>query len=371
MKRSLAFLSLSMLALSACSSSTTSSDVIKIGLILPLTGDLAGLGKDDLNGAQMAAEKINAAGGINGKQVELIAEDGRCSGADGANAAQKLINVDKVFAIVGAGCSGETLAAAPIAEAGKVVMISPLSSSPNVTTAGDYIFRNYPNDALKTTAMAQYFAENNIKKVAVISENTDFCQAFLKSLKEKLGVEAVVFDENVEPGTKDFRSLITRLKDVEFDAFFPNTNGDGTMGPLIQQIRDAGITAPMISHDVADSANMAKTVPGTDGLYIINIPSTVSDSSFTADFTAKYGEANYGVAFAGYAYDAVNLIAEGIKGGATDSTMLKDWLYKLPSYSGIVGTYHFDENGDVVGIPYVLKQVKEGAITTLKDIKVN
>lgn len=377
MKRSLALLSLALLGLTACKP-VASGDTIKIGMIAPLTGDVAGLGADVRHGAEMAIEKINDAGGINGKMLELVAEDGRCTGADAASAAQKLVNVDHVFAIVGGLCSGETLAAAPIVEAGKTVLLSPTSSSPDVTKAGDYVFRNYPSDALKTTAMAKYFAENGIKKIAMISENTDFSQGFRAALKKDLPAGAVVFDEVVDPGTKDVRTLMTRLKGVQFDVFFPNGNSDAVIGPMMQQLREAGITTAAIVHDAGDSATMSKNVPEVEGLYVINVASMAKDDTFNAAFKAKYGDPKYAVAFAGFAYDSVNVIAEGIKNGAADpstssglsSTALKDWLYAMKSFTGVSGTFHFDKNGDVVGIPYVLKQYQKGEIKTLKDIAV-
>lgn len=349
----------------------TSGGTIKIGLIAPLTGDVAGLGADVRHGAEMAIEKINAAGGVNGKKLELVAEDGRCTGADAASAAQKLVNVDHVFAIVGGLCSGETLAAAPIAEEGKIVLLSPTSSSPDVTEAGDYVFRNYPSDALKTVAMAKYFAAEGIKTMAIISENTDFSQGFRASLKKDLPQGSIVFDEVVDQSTKDFRSLMTRLKDKKFDIFFPNGNSDAVIGPMMQQLREAGITADAIVHDAGDSATMAKNVPEVEGLYVINVASETKDADFNKQFVEKYGDAKYAIAFGGYAFDSINIIAQGIKEGAADSTALKKWMYKLPSYTGVIGTFHFDEKGDAVGIPYVLKQYQEGEIKTLKDIAVD
>lgn len=368
MKR-LSLLSLAAaVALAGCQ--TASSDTVKIGFVGPLTGDVAGLGIDILNGATMAMDKINAAGGVGGKKIEIIAEDGKCSGGDAASAAQKLVNVDKVLAMMTL-CSGETLASAAIAEAGKVVILSPVSSSPDVTKAGDFVFRNYPSDALKTKAMAKYFASEGITKVAMITENTDFSQGFRASLKKDLPEGTIVFDEVVEPGTKDYRTLMTRLKDVEFDVFFPNGNSDGVIGPMLQQMREAGLKQTVIGHDAADSAAMAKAVPESEGLYVINVASGVKDPSFTGNFEKKYGDPKYGIAFAGYGYDAVEVIADGVSQGATTGEMLRDWLYKMPKVTGVSGTFSFDANGDVVGIPYVLKQFKNGAIETLKDIAVD
>ncbi len=373
LKRTVAACALLVLGFTACQpSSGGGSQTIKLGFLGPLTGDAVGLGVDTLNGVKLAVEKVNAAGGINGKQVEIVAEDGKCSGSESANAAQKLVNVDKVVAIVGGGCSGETLAAAPIAGAGKVVILSPTSSSPDVTKAGDFVFRDYPSDELKTTAMKKLFADMNWKKVAIISENTDFAQAFRKSLKEKLGSGAIAFDEVVDPGTKDFRSLMTRLKKVQFDVFFPDGNSDGIIGPMLQQFREATFKQPAVSHDAADSVTMAKDLPeATDGLYVINVPSATKDSSFESLFKQKYGDAQYGIAFAGYAYDAANVLFDAFKSVGTDGPAVRDYLYHLPQYSGVSGNFHFDTNGDVVGIPYVLKQFKQGAITTVKDIPID
>ncbi|MBI1934526.1 ABC transporter substrate-binding protein, partial [Candidatus Peregrinibacteria bacterium] len=174
MKRLIALSVLSTLLLTACKAS---GDTIKIGFIGPLTGDAAALGKDILNGTQIAVEEVNANGGINGKQVQIITEDGRCSGSDATNAAQKLINIDHVVAIVGGSCSSETLAAAAVAESAKTIVMSPSASSPDITQAGEYIFRVYPSDAYKTTAIVKLFQERKYKKIALITENNDYAVA--------------------------------------------------------------------------------------------------------------------------------------------------------------------------------------------------
>lgn len=363
------FLALAAVAMLAGCSSQSSDGAIRIGFIGPLTGDVAGLGLDGLNGAMMAVDKINAAGGIGGKLVQLIAEDGRCAGADAAAAAQKLMNVDKVVAVIGGMCSGETLAAAAVAEATKVVILSPTSSSPDVTNAGEFVFRDYPSDALKTTAMAAYFREKGWSKVAMISENTDFSQGFRASLTSKLPAGGLVFDEVVEPGTKDFRTLLTRLKDMDFDVFIPNGNSDSVIGPMLQQLREAGFEQVAVAHDAADSVTMAKDLPeATEGLQVINVSSDVRDASFADAFKKEYGDPKYGISFAGYAYDAANVIFAAVAGGATDGEGIRTYLNAVQEYDGVVGAFSFDDNGDVEGIPYVLKQFKNGSIVTVGPI---
>lgn len=361
------------LGLAACQSAGTGTTdgPIKIGFIGPLTGDTAAVGNDMLHGIQWAIKEVNDAGGINGRLITLIAEDGRCTGSEAANAAQKLVNVDKVFVIIGGLCSGETLAAAPIAEAGKVVLLSPWSSNPTITNAGDYVFRNYPSDALKTPAMAKYFKNKGYSKIAMISENTDFAQGFRESLKSNLPAGAVVFDEVVDPGTKDFRSLLTRLKKVDFDVFFPNPNGDAVMAVLIQQFREAGFTEEALSHDVAESASIVQIAgESAEGFKFINIPS-VGKGKFEEDFTAAYGKPQATIAWAAFAYDAANVLMESMKTGTVDGPSVKDALAKTSAYKGVIGTFGFDKNGDVTGVPFALKEYQGGKVVDLEMIPID
>lgn len=328
---------------------------IKVGYIGPLTGEAASYGADTLNGTQLAINEINEAGGVNGRILELIAEDGRCTGADAASAAQKLVNVDGVAVIIGGQCSGETLAAAPIVESAKIVMMSPISSSPDVTEAGDFVFRDYPSDGLKTKAMAGYFKKEGIKRVAVISENTDFAIAFRDALKENVGADAFVFDEVVEPGTKDYRSLMARLKDVDFDVFFPNGQTAATMAAMMQQLREQGLDQRAVSHDVAQDASMFEIAPeAVQGLQAIGVPAVSAESEFGQKFLSEYDETQAALLFAAQAYDAVRLVAEAIEKVGTNGAAMRDYLYDVKSFDGTVGKFGFDDNGDVTGIPYVL-----------------
>jgi branched-chain amino acid transport system substrate-binding protein len=369
MKKLLALSSLLAITLAACT--PASGETIKIGYLGPLTGDAAAYGVDTLNGVRMKVDEINAAGGINGKQIEIVAEDGRCNGTDSSSAAQKLVHVDKVVAIIGGQCSGETLAAAPIAEAAGIVMISALSSSPDVTTAGDFIFRDYPSDALKTTAMAGYFETEGVTKIAMITENTDFATGFRTSLIADLGEDMIVFDEIVDPGTQDFRTLLTRLQGTEFDYFFPNGQTPPAIAAMAQQFRELGFTQPMISHDVGDSITLVEIAgDAVDGFRAISVPNAGEGEPFETAFTAKYGSPQQSLGFSAHAYDALGVLAQAIGAAGTEGTAIRDYLYALEGYEGIVGNFHFDDNGDVVGVPYVLREVQNGTFVTVADIAV-
>lgn len=364
MRKVLSGISLLSIALAACS---TGGDTIKIGFIGPLTGDAAAYGMDTLNGAQLKVEEINAAGGIDGKQIVLVAEDAKCNGTDAASAAQKLANVDKVVAVIGGACSSETLAAAPIFEAAGIVEISALSSSPDITNAGDFLFRDYPSDALKTKAMAAYFKSKGFTKVAIISEGTDFCQSFRDSLKADFG--EFVFDEMVEPGTKDYRSLMTKLKDEEFDVFVANGQTPATIAIMVQQLREQGLEQLAITHDAGQTTETI-TVGGdaVEKLQAINVPALGDDTDFGKKLIAKYGQPRGAIAFAGHAYDAMGVLAQAVGAVGTDGAALKKYLDDLASYDGVVGQFSFDDNGDVVGINYKLIEVQDGKWVELQDV---
>lgn len=369
MKRLALLGAVSVVALSACQ--PAGADTIKIGFIGPLTGEAASYGIDPLAGIEAKIDEINAAGGIDGKMIEIVAEDGKCTGADAASAAQKLIGVDHVVAILGGQCSGETLAAAPIAEAAGVVMISSISSSPDVSKAGDFIFRDYPNDALKTKAMAAYFKAENLQKVAIISENTDFATGFRDALVQDVGAANVVFNESVEPQTKDYRTLMARLKNVDFDIFVANGQYPASIAAMAQQMREAGINAPIISHDVADTIEMI-TVGGdaVEGFRVINVQSIEADSPFGKAMAAKNVIPQAALVIVAHGYDAMGVLGEAMKAVGTKGTAIRDYLYDLKSYTGAIGTFSFDANGDVEGIDYALKEVKNGAFVTVKAVPV-
>lgn len=370
----------SLLLLTACTvgpSGPQAQDTspIRIGYLGPLTGDAASYGSDTLNAVRMKVEEVNATGGVNGRRVELIAEDSRCNGADAASAAQKLVNIDKVVGVVGGQCSSETLAAAPIAEAAQVVLISPVSSSPAITDAGDFIFRTHPSDAHKGRALAAYIAEQAYESVALLTENTDYTIGLRDAIVTSLGEGKVIFNEVVDPGTKDFRSLMTRLKGVDFSVFLPNGQSDAVIAAMIQQFREAGFTQPAVSQDVADSATLGQIAKeAVEGMRLINTSSTLGEGgpdSFASRFRAQHGEPQSNLSFATLAYDAAGVLLETIGKVGTDGPKVRDALYALPSYKGAAGEFHFDRSGDSVGIGYALKEFKDGKIVELKAIPVN
>ena len=198
--------------------SKAAGDTVKIGFLGALTGDVAMFGKPTLEGMKMAAEEINAAGGVLGKKIEIVEADNRGDKQEGASVTQKLISRDNVVAIVGDPTTGITKVAAPIAQKAGVVLLSAGATGPGVVENGDFIFRDTLLDSVAIPACIDYFAKDlGYKKVAVItSDNNDYSvglsQTFRDAAKSK-GIE-IVADEKIKDGDKDFSAQITNIKNL-------------------------------------------------------------------------------------------------------------------------------------------------------------
>ena len=345
---------------------------IKIGVMYPLTGDAGAYGLPIQKATQIALEEVNAKGGVNGRKLEFIYEDSKCNPKDGNSAAQKLVNIDKVKVIIGGVCSGETLGAAPITEANKVILISPSATSPDVTTAGDYVFRVAPSDAYAGVVASDYsFKDLKARKAAIISESADYPQGLRKVFKEnfaKLG-GTIVADETYNPEDTDFRTQVTKVKAANPDIIYvvPQTPPKGIL--LIKQIKEAGIKTQLLTAEVLIGRNVVKeNAVNFEGM--IGIEQKYDDKApKSAALLAKYkqdmGEEAPFPTFMSGAYDIVYLLADAIAKNGYDSDKIKVYLYGVKNYEGSVGKLTIDENGDTI-MDYSIKQAKGGELVTLR-----
>lgn len=340
--------------------------IIKIGFACPLTGEVASAGEVIKNGIDLAVEEINSRGGIDGKKIEVIYEDGKCDGKEAATAAQKLINIDKVKIVV-ACCSGEVLAIAPISEPTKVILFSPSGSNPKIAEAGEYIFRNHPDDNAAGSELARLIYKE-YKKTAIITESTEYTEGLKTTFIESytsLGGE-IVFNESFSPGTKDFRSILIKMKDKSPEAIFINTQSDPPAILVAKQARELGLNQQFYGAYLT-GGDYVKAGDFTEGTIIIDTPGLESDRSATIAFLKAY-EDRYGEEpqaypyFSGAAYDTIYILTQTIKKHGENTDKIKGYLYELPSYSGVIGDYRFNEKGDVVGIKFSIKTVRNGQI---------
>ena len=334
---------------------------ITIGSILPLTGDAASIGQNTRHAIELAVSEINNAGGINGNNLKVLFEDGKCNAKDATNAANKLVHINNVPAIIGGLCSSETLAAAPIAENGKTVLFSPCSSSPDVTTAGDYVFRDMPSDSFQGKYAAEVtFNSLNGKDVAVLYCLSDWCVAIKQVFKQRLSElgGTVVMEEGYEQTARDLRTQLAKIKQSNPDVlYFLGYTEASIVG--LKQTKELGFDIPIIGGDAWDDPKIWEdSKEAGEGVRYTMVSADLPES-FKSKMRQKTGTDEITLCTP-QAYDAVNLVAEVMEKAGTDSAEIKDELYKVGDYNGVSGTIAFDENGDLTTASFITKIVHNG-----------
>ena len=345
-----------VLLLAGCTTKPREEDTIVLGFVGPLTGDAAPYGQTEKNVVMMAIDEINNSGGINGKQFGAVFEDGKCEGKTANTAASKLINIDKVKIILGGACSGETLSIAPLAEKNKVIVFSAFSSSPDVTNAGDFVFRNAPSDLEGGKFTAKLIPEQ-LKKIGIISENTPYAQGVRRVFKEeaeKLGKE-ILADELFEQSTMDVRTQLTKIKAAGIDSFLVNAQTGKTAGLIVKQARELGIDAPIFgTYNFAEKDFIEAAGTSAEGAVFSNAPNLNTKNPKSKEFLEKY-EKTFGSKpssdfEAGARYDSIRIIAMALEEVGYDTEKIRDWLYKMPEYEFLLGKLRVDRNWHAIGI---------------------
>ncbi len=343
--------------------SGASSDPITIGFVGPLTGDAAEYNMPIKNAVFLAVKDLQA----QGKNVQVIYEDGGCSGDMAARAMNKLIAIDKVRAVIGGACNGETLAMAPVAEREHVVLFSPAASSPDVTGAGQFIFRNIPSDTATSEALAR-LAHAAHPSVAILSEAADSTRAARTSFGGAFAGDggAVVFDETFAPDEKDFKLLIKNIRASGAESVMLNPQTEAVAGVFMKQFRKAGATSTVYGMAVlGGGAFLDAAGDAADGIvfadYLPLDAANPQTQAFLEDYRKFFGDPKREFAIAS-AYDAMNLVVQAASHVGYDGPKIRDYLYNLPQYDGLAGQYSFDLNGDVVGPLVGFKAVNKGAV---------
>ena len=339
---------------------------IKIGVYGDLTGQTSSFGQSTRNGAQMAADEINAAGGINGRQVQLIHEDDQGEPGKAATVVAKLINQDQVRALIGEVASSNSIAAAPNAQEAKVPMISPSSTNPKVTQIGDYIFRVCFIDPFQGEVMAK-FAVNTLKakKAAILFDsNSDYSKGlvqFFKASFTKLG-GTIVAEKAYAQRDRDFTGQLTAIRDTAPDVIYvPGYYQE--VGVIAKQTKQLGIKAPLLGGDGWDSPQLWDL--GGDALngnYISNHYSVDDPTPVIQDFVKRYKAKYNGTApdaIAALGFDATMVMADAIKrAGGTECVALRNAIAQTANYKGITGVITLNSERNAVK-PAVVLELKD------------
>jgi branched-chain amino acid transport system substrate-binding protein len=343
---------------------------VTIGAVLPLTGEAAHWGIPPRDAAQMAVEEVNRAGGMGGRKLALIVEDDRCQPAEGISAFNKIMAAENPAVILGAVCSGVTLAIAPLAEARKTVLISPASTSPKLTDAGDFIFRVVPSGSLRAKVLAEYvYHERGLRKLAVIYINNEGgiggSSAFKAQFTQLGGT--IVVEQTYEQGGRDIRAQLTEIKAAKPDGVVVGSYPPDTV-LVLQQARELELRQPLFFTTEAPQNPEVLREAGDAANGAVYILAAAAEGDAPERFTHAYEEKfkHKPELFAAEGYDIVRLVAAAIaSAGATLSGPgIRDFLYQVRSYAGASGTITFDQNGDVVK-PYAIKTIEAGSPKTI------
>ncbi|MBI5232454.1 MAG: ABC transporter substrate-binding protein [Coriobacteriales bacterium] len=355
---------------------TTQGEPIKIGAIVSLTGTYAGLGDPEKKAIEMEVDRINKAGGINGRQIEVIFEDDGTDETKAVAAVSKLIEQDKVVAIIGATGTGPTMAVRGDVDRAQIPQVSMAGGTVITETFDDLVFQTPWSNKIVMPYLLKYMKDHDITKIGVISDSGGFGKDALAVLQKSApgaGVE-IASSQTFNPGDTDFTAQLTKVKDSGANALVIATAGKEASA-IAKAAKDLNIGMPVYgTHGNARTEFIEGAGDAAEGFRFpagkILLPETYGTDTeaykVATDFVNRYTAAN-GKApdtFAGHAYDAINLIAEAAKRAQGDLTpaALRDEIEKTAGWVGIGGTFTFspeDHNG-LSENDIVMYEVKDG-----------
>lgn len=312
---------------------------IKVGFNVPLTGFAAADGKSALEGAKLAVAQTNAKGGVAGQQIELVVYDDQATPKEAVPVATKLVEKDQVVAAVSGSYSGSTRAAAGIFQRAQVPYVVAYAIHPDITLTGDYMFRVSAMGEVQGRGGAKLVQNLGKKKAVLITVKNDFGQALAAGFKEaapKLGV-SIVNEYEYAMADRQFGPLVSKVKAdnpevIYASGYFFNA------GPLVSQLRAAGVTAPIIGQEGYDSDKFIEIAgPASEGTLVTTSLDRDSDSPATKAFLADYRKsASMGADMvAASSYTAVSVVVEGLKktggkGGEALKKAIAEGSYDTP-----------------------------------------
>ena len=325
----------------------------KVGVIAPLTGSVSVYGIAVKNAAEMAKEEINAAGGIDGKMVELVIMDDKGDSTEGVSAFNKLVS-DGITVVLGPVTSGVTSAVTSIANSEGVVMLTPTSTADTITTESDYVFRSCFKDSYQGIMGAKFLSENGYSKAAVL-----YCagDTYSKGLRDSFvaaapdfGIEVVVDEASSSMDDTDFTTQATKIAAAGADSLFAAYYYNAAGPYIIPQTRAAGFTGAVMGPDGFDGIvpdYITGTMADYNNVFYTNHYSTEDEKeivqSFIANYQAAYGEMPNALAALGY--DGANMLFKAItEAGTTEAAAVKAVLDGM-EFDGVTGTFVLDETG--------------------------
>ncbi len=366
------------LLLAACggstSTSSSASQPIAIGVPVPLSGPYASAGQDIVNGAKLAAAKINKAGGVLGRKIEIVPADDQCDPQVGAQAAQKLVS-QNVVGIAGGYCSGASLPESTVFHSqGDLPFVMDASTNPQLTEQGfNDIFRTIGRDDEQGPFAANFIANYlHAKKVVVMDDNTTYAAGLaantISALKSQYGITAD--HEVITAGQSDYSSVLTKIGQMHPDVLY-YTGYFTEAGLLLKQARAQGLKFTMMGGDATNDPTVLSTAGAAANGFIITTSPLAQFLGTASNYVSQY-QAAYNKApgpYSVYEYDAVSVLASAIKSaGSTNAKKIDAALHQVKDYKGLTGTFSFNKIGDRVPAAYITIIVKNGQFTAYQEL---
>ena len=354
-----------------------SAQTIVIGASVPDTGPAAAPALWQRWGFQIALDEVNAAGGVLGKKVELLAYDNRCNPSEAVNAANKLIEA-KVVAILGAHCSSATLATMPLIAAAKVPMVEGIASSPKITELSgigrnEWTFRINPSDDDMMEALGLYLSQSSkIRRVAVLGEDTDFGRggaAAFAAVAKKYGLEVISTDFHPQ-GYPDFTSLLTRIQQSRPDAIALFQLAGDQLN-FLRNAMQLGVRIPYVGRfdpggnnlQIAQAGGMDGSITAWTYSYLVDAP---TNKVFVAEVEKRHNTTPVLQTWAGY--DAMRLLLKAIAdAGSADPTAIRDAIKNI-QFTNVMGApVKFDDHNQA-GRLVLIEGITDRKLTILKEV---
>ena len=340
-------------ALAACGSGGDDAEggTIKIAVATALTGGSAEEGTLARNGVQIAIDEFNEAGGIDGKIVELVTHDDQADPKNSATVANAIVSDDDIIAVIGHVNSSCSLAAAAVYQDAGIPLLIPSSSSPKISDAGDYIFRVWNSDTYTAQVHMDIILDKGYTNIGVLYENNDYGLGALGVAQEVLaerGMEVSVAESYLLGETKDFTTILTKMKDAGVEAIF-SISGETELPMQLQQAHSLDYYPFMTSTSTYQGTVISLGGEDVEGLYGATFFDPALPPERVQAYYDKYMETfNTDVVSspACTAYIAATMVLDALKEGATTREDVKDYLSSGLTFDTMVGELKFDENGD-------------------------
>ena len=359
-------LSISLLAMliAGCGSSMTDSDgTLKIGVIAPMSGNASQYGQETQRILSATLKEINANGGYQGTNVELIYEDGKCAGSDAVTSFQKLVDIDGVDAIIPF-CSSESLAIAPLTESLQMLAVTGTSSNPDIEGASSYLFSLSYSDAVIGETLVDELSK--FESVAMVTEQNDYAIGLKNTIEEGLG-EAVVLSETFESTTTDFRNIIEKLANSGAEAIFLNPFPGPTATNLAKQMSEdlSKFEGKQLLSQIAYLTDESREgiAELAEGMIVVDSPmvDTPEANSFYEEVETNYGPIP---ALKGYltlsASDALTNLVNAANAVGDDSVAMREYLANNALVGKIANGIEFDGMSFLPGVRAGVFKIEDG-----------